>query len=379
MPLTCYCRFLKPRDVSVPPEYLHTPARPDISYSDPSQFNANLDLLNFLANDHADGYTSSLGPNLNPESSTSTISSEVIETSAHRDNSVLLSEFDTTLTQVDEGRTKSKSHRKPLTRAVSCLQEASGNAGVAAEREVRRRKTFSHGEYILSEEFSEKQMAQLQKLATKTAAVQAASTNPSRSLESTILAAFAMTLGRLSSLSYLKKSVNGYRTNEISLRDNLDFDPLRMSPASRIIMINTLDRQIAFQGFLRTFHLYKLVSENRYGLQEIESPFVVNSFERPESPAIKKRGNPRQQQRRQLCKSIMKDFSPDLSEGHVCYEKKYREVLTMRKISHRLNQLVSHFSVGLFGLVPLEGTPEDQLIGLLNHSYVARRGMTDEI
>lgn len=40
----------------------------------------------------------------------------------------------------------------------------------------------------------------------------------------------------------------------------------------------------------------------------------------------------------------------------------------MRKISHRLGQLVSHFGVGLFGLVPLEGIHEDQMICLLNHS-----------
>ena len=366
--LTCCCRFLKSHDVFIPPEYLHTPARPSISDLDSGHLNTDLHLLDLLVIDQADNCTSPLGLDLNLESSANTIPSEGVEILTNRSHSASSSHFDTTLPQADEGCEKSKCHRKTLTRLASCLHEDPGTAGVAAERQVRRRKSHPRGDYIISEDFSQKQIAQLQDLAAKTVTVQSASTNPPQSPDSTIIAAFAMTIGRLSSLIFLKRLVHGYRTNEISIRDNLDPDPLRMSPASRMIIINNLDRQIAFQGFLRTYHLYKLMSENRYGLQDIECPFQINSFERPVSPAMSKRGNPRHQQRAQLCKSMMKDFFPNLSEDHVEYKKKYREVLSMRRTSFRLNQLVSQFSMGILGLVPLEGSPEDQLIGLLNHS-----------
>lgn len=359
---------MKSRDVSIPPEYLHTPARPDISYLELSHLSANFDLFDLLTLDQADGYKSALGLNSNLESSAITVTSEVNHAPVNRYDSALSTEINTTLPQADEGRGKTSCNRENLTSAASFLQGDSANAGFAAERQVKRRKNHSHGESILSEEFSEKQMAQLQDLAAKTATVQVGSTNPSRSLEFTILAAFAMIIGCSTSLAFLKKLLKGYRTNETSVRDNLGSDPSHMSSANRMLVINTLDRQIAFQGFLRTYHLYKLMSENRYGLQEIESPFLIQSLERPISPTMSKRGNPHQQQRARLCKLMMADIFPSLSEGHAEYDKKYREVLSMRKISHRLNQLVSHFSVGLFGLVPLEGTPEDQLIGLLNYS-----------
>ena len=158
-------------------------------------------------------------------------------------------------------------------------------------------------------------------------------------------------MGCSSSLKFLKDLVERYRTNENSVRHTPDSDPMHMSPACRMVKISTLDCQIAFHCFLRTYHLYKLISENKYGLQEAESSFVVSSFERPASPAVRKRGNPRQHQRAQLCKLMMRDLFPHLSEDNPSYDRKYRETVNIRKISLRLEDLVSRFGVDLFGIL----------------------------
>ena len=221
---------------------------------------------------------------------------------------------------------------------------------------------------MLSGAFSENQIVQLHELAANTATIQVAIASPSRSSESAILAAFGQNIGRLSSLAFLKSLLDGYRTNAISTRDRPATDASHMSPASRMRIIDFLDCGISLQCFLRTYHLYKLMSENRYGLEETESPFITHSLERQASRATGQRGNPIQNQRAKLCKSMMKDLFPHLSEGHPQHARRYRQVRDMRRIGHRLGQLVFYFGEGLFGLVPLEGTPENLMIGLLNHS-----------
>ena len=357
-------RFLDPTDRSVYPQCLQTSAKPGILYSGPSYVNTELDLFD-LINDQANDCTGdfSLGTGLTLHIPTDTNLNEENLATKSQSGLVLSTELTGSVIGVDSGQANTGAK---LARNTSELQADSRNVDVPAQRQVKRRKSYCSEEHIFSENFSKDQMAQLQNLAANFITDQSANTNTSRSLPFTILEAFAVTVGRSSSIIFLKKLINSYRKSEISLRDTLDSDFLYKSPASRMSMIEALDCQITFQGFLRTCHLYKLTSENKYGLQEIESPFLVNnSLGRPASSA-KSRGNPRQQQRAQIYRLMMKDFYPNLAKDHAEYEKKYRKILRLCRTSLRLNQLVSRFGIGLFGLVPLEGLPEDQLIGLLN-------------
>ena len=356
--LTYNPRFLRPRDLTVSPECLQNLDHPDIL-----QMNTNcpfLDLVDLGTIDETNDDTRQIDPHSNMENFTPIKSNELVRASTDRHE-------DMTVSQADEKR-KRVYHRQTSTIDAPRLQANSENSGGTAEGRVRGRKVHSCGEHFLSEEFSKTQMAQLQELAEKTAAVQLSSKYPSPNPQSIIIAAFALNMGRSSSLKFLKDLVEGYRKNGNSVRHTPDSDPMHMSPACRMLKINTLDCQIVFHCFLRTYHLYKLISENKYGLQEAESSFIVSSIKRPASPTTRKRGNPRQQQRAQLCKLMMRDLFPHLSEDNPSYDRKYRETVNIRKISLRLGHLVSHFGVGLFGLVPLESTPTDPMTGLLNHS-----------
>ena len=323
-----------------------------------SRHGQGLDLSDSFTVDQASEITYPLRTASNPGLSVVATSAEVIRTPSDRFDSTPSPELNSVSPQMDDGNRRFTPHR----------QQDLEHTRSVAEKNVRKRKPISHEEDILSGVFTDKQIAQLHELAANTATVQVAITSPSRSSEPTILAAFGQNVGRLSSLAYLKTLLDGYRTNAISTRDHPTSDASHMSPARRMIIIDFLDRGIALQCFLRTYHLYMLMSENGYGLDEAESGFVTHNPERQASQAKRQRGNPVQNQRAQLCKSMMKDLFPHLSEGHPQYARRYRQVRGMRRIGHRLGQLVFYFGEGLFGLVPLEGTPENLMIGLLNHT-----------
>ena len=255
------------------------------------------------------------------------------------------------------------------TRALSRVEpDSSETYSGATQRRTRGRKTPHHGEHFLEKELTQKQMTQLQELADRTALVPAGDENLARDPQSMILATFALLVGRSSSQSFLNSLIEGYWTDQVSTRRMLNSDPMNMSMANRIQEIQTLDCKITFHCFLRAFHLYKLVSENRYGLQEAEGPFLITGIERPTLSVSNAPGNPRIKARARLYESMMKDLWPQLSKGHPSYDKKYRDVVQMCKISRRLGQLASCFGVGIFGLVPLEGRPTDLLLGLLDHA-----------
>ena len=341
-------RFLTSRDPPVPPEYLHNPDQPTTSDADSSHL--CLDPIDLSIADEANSDIPLARPPDHLENPLPMIS---IENNESRDS---------TASQTDEARKRRSCNLR--TNTVDD-QEFAGNV---AETRTRRRKEHSCAEQFLSEEFDETQMARLQKLAEKTSVIQMRGEKSSQYSQLMILAAFALNVGHSSSLMYLKDLIDGYQTSAVDIRRLHESDPMRMSPTSRMLEINSLDCQIAFHCFLRTFHLYKLISENRYGLQEAENPFLVNGVEHHAFSPSKNRGNPRQQQRAQPCKLMMRDLFPELPEDHPSYSTKYRKVVTMRKTSCRLQQLSSRFGTGLFGLVPLDGIASDPMIGLLNYS-----------
>ena len=183
-----------------------------------------------------------------------------------------------------------------------------------------------------------------------------------------VLTSFARSIGQPSSVSYLKSLVDGYWSYQIHQGGVPDHDPLHMSVTDRITEISRLDGRIAFHGFLRTFHMYKLISDNTYGLQEAEASIFVTSMNF-EGPLVSRTpGNPRVKALAQLHESMMNGFFPDLPRNSPLYQKRYREVALMRRTSRRLGQVVSCFGLGLLGLVPFEGTSTDPLIGLLGHA-----------
>ena len=341
-------RFLTPRDPPIPPACLRNPDQP--TGSDTNSNHLCLDQFDLRTVDEANNDI------------------PLVRSPSHLENllPVELNDNDelgdTTAPQTDEARKKRSCN--PPTSTVD-HQEIAGNE---SETRIRRRKKHSHEEHFLWEEFNETQMARLHELAEETSVMQVRGEKSSQNSQLMILAVFASTVGYLSFLIYLKDLIDGYRPSAIGTQRLYKSDPMRMSPASRILEINSLDCQIAFHCFLRTFHLYKLISENRYGLQEAENPFLVNGVEHHAFSPSKNRGNPRQQQRAQPCKLMMRDLFPELPEDHPSYSTKYRKVVTMRKTSCRLQQLGSRFGTGLFGLVPLDGIASDPMIGLLNYS-----------
>lgn len=169
---------------------------------------------------------------------------------------------------------------------------------------------------------------------------------------------FGRMTGESQTFVFLKDIIDGYREDPSGASLRPDQDPVNMSPACRFSLINRLGQQATYQCFLRAYHTHKLMDVERYNLRAADDSFIVNQGQQVATLSTRHRGNPRQNEQAKISKLIMADFFPDTPEGHPSYERKYRKILSIRKRSHRLDQLVSLFGVGLFGVMPLEG-PDD--------------------
>lgn len=348
-PLKRPCRFLAPRDLLVDPQCLESSGQPEISHD-----NAIYSHLDLNGVGEANATVEDI-PRLHARLENETCQPSPSGTNVRGRRS-------------EPGNSMSLErsggyNRKALTttRSInnpSCEQLVPTKT--VARSRVRKAKARSRHHCFFEQELSRRDIAQLQELAGVD--------EVGDELQSEIFRKLALAISQTSSNRYLDTLLDGYCKNKDGRTHTQSTDLLQMSVQDRIHKISALDEQLAFEGFLRTFHVYKLVSDIVYGQQEAEGSFFVTTPESVRSARSRLPGNSLMRAQAQVHEAMMKIIFPSILNSSPLYNQKYEEIKQLRRCGCRLRQLAMYFGEGLFVLVPLQGPPTDSVIGLLGHA-----------
>lgn len=343
---------LTPHDLLVDPQRLEISEQFEFSHLD--VVDSFLDLDNVGIAEKETEYTSSLASGFDDEITQPSPSNANARGQAPEPGQTLSLEREATCNkQAFTGETSKRAMSYKPSRPIE-------KVGVSSR--IRKRNVNSRQRCFLEQELSPKNIAQLQELA--------GIDRVGADLQVNVFARLALAINRTSSNSYLKALLDGYSRKEVSRSQPGSTNFLQMSLQDRFRRILVLDEQLEFHGFLRTFHVYKLVSDVMCEHQDTQGSFLITSIESAASATPRSPGNPLVRAQAQLHETMMKRIFPDLPKGGSLYNQKYEEIKHMRRHGCRLGQIASRFGEGLFALVPFHGTPIDPLIGLFGHAWV---------
>ncbi|KAL8720196.1 MAG: hypothetical protein Q9181_007948, partial [Wetmoreana brouardii] len=165
-----------------------------------------------------------------------------------------------------------------------------------------------------------------------------------------VLKTFLVMAGGCDSLVSLRHLLQSYReSHQFNPPSTADIT----SNAQRVEMIKRLGEKAAYCTFLRYCHIHKLFVDNSKILRNANDNFVVSDANSVRTQPSRGRGNPVTLMEAQITKSMMQELYPDIQPTDSRYKSRYREISDWRRAGRRLERLVSEFSYGILGLLPL--------------------------